>query len=514
MGHMDRRRSADRPPSGAMRSRPVDASGVGGASPPPNLVYILADDLGYGDVACLNPERGRIPTPCVDALAGQGMVFADMHSPSSVCTPTRYGILTGRYCWRTRLQSGVTTAYAPPLIARGRLTVPEFLRRHGYHTACFGKWHLGMTWPRQGDAIDFGLPIEDGPVDCGFDTYFGVNIPNWGPFCFIEDRRCLGTLSERMPKANPYGDAEGPMVPGWRAESILPTLTERASQYLLSRAGNPQPFFVYLALTSPHTPLAVNAPWQGCSGLNAYADFVMETDAMVGRVLDALERSGHAGNTLVVFTSDNGCAPYIGVQDLERQGHYPSARFRGYKADAWDGGHRIPFVTRWPGAVRPGSRCDQLACLTDLMATCAEILEDEVPDNAGEDSVSMLPLLRGADRAVRETVVHHSLNGRFAIRDRRWKLVLCAGSGGWSAPRDDVAREQGLPPVQLYDMQADPSETANLQAQHLPEVARLAGILSGLADNGRSTLGAPQSNDVPVDVCTGASLPWTNPPTE
>lgn len=480
----------------------------------PNIVTILADDLGYGDIAYLNPERGRIPTPCVDRLAEQGMAFTDMHAPSAVCTPSRYGVLTGRYCWRTRLQAGVTAAYDPPLIARGRLTVPELLRRHGYHTACVGKWHLGMTWPRRGEEVDFAQPIADAPVDRGFDEYFGVNIPNWGPFCFIDGNRCLGTLSERMPKKNPYGDAEGPMVPGWRPEAILPTITDRACEVVERHAGSDIPLFLYFALTSPHTPLAVNAPWKGKSGLNTYADFVMETDAMVGRVTEALDRAGLAENTLVLFTSDNGCAPYIGVEDLERKGHYPSAWFRGYKADAWDGGHRIPFIARWPGVVAPGSACGQLACLTDLMATCADLASARLPDDAGEDSVSILPLLRGEDRVVRQAVVHHSITGRFAVRDGRWKLVLCPGSGGWTAPRDEVAAQQGLPPVQLYDMEADPGETTNLQEEHPEVVARLAGLLERASAEGRSTPGARQANDVPVDIYKGAPRQRSNPDAE
>jgi arylsulfatase A-like enzyme len=376
-----------------------------------------------------------------------------------------------------------------------------------------------MNWPGATEAgsdagVDFAQPIADGPVGRGFATYFGVNIPNWGPFCFIENDRCVGTLSERMPKDNPYGDAEGPMVPGWDARQILPTITDRACEYISGRRGSDQPFFVYFPLTSPHTPLAVNAPWQGRSGLNTYADFVMETDAMVGRVVEALDESGQAENTLFIFTSDNGCAPYIGVDDLERQGHYPSAWFRGYKSDAWDGGHRIPFVARWPGVIAPGSKCAQLACLTDLMATCAELIGGTIPSDAGEDSVSILPLLRGEECRIRDTVVSHSINGRFALRENRWKLVLCPGSGGWTEPRDETALAQGLPPVQLYDMEADPAEASNLAQQEPAVVQRLTRMLEQMAAAGCTTPGPARSNDVAVDLFKGAPRQGEDPDTE
>ena len=462
----------------------------------PNIVFILADDLGYGDVHCLNPERGKIATPNIDRLATQGITFTDAHSSSAVCTPTRYGILTGRYNWRSRLQHGVLGAYGTPLIPSTRLTVPALLKQHGYATGCVGKWHLGWDWPKQGKKLDFARALTGGPTAVGFDYYFGTDVPNYPPYCFIENDRTVGIPSEPLPKRlleNHLAYIAGPALPGWKLEEILPAITGKACDFIQQQAKAKKPFFLYFPLTSPHTPLAPTKEWQGKSGLGRYADFVMETDAMIGRVLDTIDKSGAGGNTLVIVTSDNGCAPYIGVSEMEAKGHFPSAQFRGYKSDAWDGGHHIPFIARWPGTIKPGTHCPQVVCLNDLMATCAEILGTNLPDTDGEDSISILPLLRGEDRPTRANVVHHSIQGKFAIREGRWKLILCAGSGGWS-------KGGGTEPVQLYDMTADIGERKNLQAEHPDIVARLTKKLEKIVADGRSTPGPNQQNDVVVDI--------------
>ncbi|MCE5277379.1 MAG: sulfatase-like hydrolase/transferase [Planctomycetaceae bacterium] len=495
----------------------------------PNIIYILADDLGYGDVSCFNPQ-GKIPTPHLDRLAAGGMRFTDAHATSAVCSPSRYGVLTGRYNWRTRLQSGIVGVYGDPLIAPDRLTVAGLLKQSGYATACIGKWHLGQGWAFE-PTIDFvpdrskgatpatpqqqalwreafSKPTTGGPTTRGFDYYFGTDVPNWPPYCYIENDRTVGIPTEFLPArliGNNQGSIPGPALAGWNFEQLLPTYAQRAGDYIRRQARQPNPFFLYMPLTSPHTPLAVNDEWKGKSGLNLYADFVMETDAIVGRVLDALEQSGAADNTIVMFASDNGCAPYIGVPEMEAKGHFPSAQYRGYKADAWDGGHRIPFIARWPGVVKPGRTCDQTVCLSDLMATCSQITAQPLPDTAGEDSVSLLPLLQGQDRPVREHVVHHSITGKFAIRSGKWKLVLCGGSGGWASPNDAEAAKLGLPSIQLYDMQADPGERTNLHAERADVVETLSALLQRLVDAGRSTPGRPQSNDVPVDIWKGSS---------
>ncbi|MCE5324816.1 MAG: arylsulfatase [Planctomycetaceae bacterium] len=489
----------------------------------PNIIYILADDLGYGDVSCFNPQ-GKIPTPNLDRLAAQGMRFTDAHATSAVCSPSRYGILTGRYNWRTRMQSGIVGVYGDPLIACDRLTVAGLLKQAGYGTGCIGKWHLGMGWSFKATADfhgcdgkpatpkqkalwreAFSKPTTGGPTTRGFDYYFGTDVPNWPPYCYIENDRTVGIPTEFLPArllGNNQASQPGPALEGWNFEQLLPTYAAKADEYI--RAQQDKPFFLYMPLTSPHTPLAVNKEWKGKSGLNLYADFVMETDAIVGRVLKSLADSGAPDNTLVMFASDNGCAPYVGAAEMEAKGHFPSERYRGYKADAWDGGHRIPFIARWPGVVKPGATCEQTVCLSDLMATCAQIIDKPLPDSAGEDSVSILPLLQGGAGPVREHVVHHSINGKFAIRSGKWKLVLCGGSGGWASPNDEQARKQKLPPIQLYDMEADPGERTNLQANRRDVVDSLSTLLQKLVDQGRSTPGKPQDNDAPVDIWKGS----------
>jgi arylsulfatase A-like enzyme len=340
-------------------------------------------------------------------------------------------------------------------------------------------------------------------------------VPNWPPYCFIENEHTVGIPTVPLPKellGNNLASMSGLAVPGWSLENILPTLADKACNFVSSHAKAGQPFFLYLPLTSPHTPLAPSKEWQGKSGLGRYADLVMETDEVVGQVLAALDKSGVADNTLVLLASDNGCAPYVGVTDekkggmekykeLEAKGHYSSYLFRGHKSDIWEGGHRIPFLVRWPGKVQAGSTSDQLFSLVDFMATCADILQAKIPANAGEDSVSLLPVLLGkATTPVHEAVVFHSINGSFAIQQGNWKLELCAGSGGWGQPASKTATAEGLPPVQLYDMSKDIGEQTNEYNQHPEIVAQLTKLLEKYVADGRSTPGAPQTNDVTVEI--------------
>jgi len=453
--------------------------------PQPNIVYILADDLGYGDVSGLNPERGKIATPHLDRLAKQGMTFTDAHSGSSVCTPTRYGLLTGRYAWRTRLQSGVLSDYVQPLIAADRLTVPGMLKQNGFHTACIGKWHLGYTVEDgaagkkkrgKGEGASVGAVTRDGPVTRGFDHFFGFHHARMMKSVFEDDRVTM--IVEPV--------------------DMLPLLAAQSTAYIRERAKSGQPFFLYLPLNSPHTPIVPSKAWKGKSGLGDYADFVMETDWAVGEVLGAIDEAGIANDTLVIFTSDNGCSPAAGTNELEQQGHFASGPYRGYKADIWDGGHRVPFFVRWPAKVKAGSKSTQLICHTDLMATCADLLDLTLPANAGEDSVSMLPVLLGETGPSNRVVVHHSINGRFAIRQGRWKLCLCPGSGGWSQPGDAEATKRGLPETQLYDIIADFAETTNLSDAHPEIIAKLTQQLRDSVSKGRSTPGANQSNDAKI----------------
>ena len=487
----------------------------------PNIVVLYADDLGYGDVQCYNPERGKIPTPHIDRLAAEGMRFTDGHSSSGVCTPSRYTILTGRYHWRSRLQRGIVGLWGGPLITPDRLTIGGLAKQKGYNTACVGKWHLGWNWPipaakkklfrttgyrgkKDLKATDehrvawrevFSKPIPGGPTAVGFDEYFGTDVPNWPPYCFIENDRTVGIPSE-------YGDAklfvrnqasqQGPALKGWTLEPILPALGDRAAAFIEREAKTPEPFLLYLPFTTPHTPLSVNKEWIGKSGINLYADLVMETDAIVGQVLKALEKSGAAKNTLVIFTSDNGCAPYIGVADMEKKGHYASGPLRGYKADAWEGGHRVPFIVRWPGVVKPGSVNDQLVHQADLLATFAEVLGVKLPADAGEDSFSLMSLLKGGNQPVRETSVSCSIGGTPSVRKGSWKYIAAPGSGGWGKGGDQSQ------PVQLYNLANDLGEETNLASAEPKRLEEMKALLETIVTRGRSTPGKAQNNDVKV----------------
>jgi arylsulfatase A len=448
------------------------------------------------------------------------MVFTDAHSGSAVCSPTRYGVLTGRYAWRSRLQEGVLGGCSPRLIEPGRLTVAELVRRAGYRTTAIGKWHLGMDWvlhpgkPRFGDDIekgadgwnvDFTQPIANGPNAVGFDEYFGISASlDMVPYTFIENDRVAAVPTvdkEFLMMHGREGKAtrKGPAAAKFEAVDVLPALTSRAVATIRRCADDAmagRPFFLYLALAAPHTPIEPTASWLGRSGLNPYGDFVMQVDAAVGEVLDALEERGMAGETLVIFTSDNGCSPEAKFDELRARGHDPSAGFRGTKADIFEGGHRVPFLVRWPGVVAPGRRSNQLIGLMDLMATCAELVGLRLPDDAGEDSVSFLPALQGRDRGpLREALVHHSVNGSFAIRQGDWKLAFCGDSGGWSAPRPGTKDAEGLPPLQLYNLATDPAERHNVQDQHPDVVARLTSLMEKYVADGRSTPGPTRKND-------------------
>lgn len=486
---------------------------VSAIAAPPNFVVILADDLGWGDMHANNPQRSRIPTPHMDRLAASGMRFTDGHSSSGCCSPSRYTLLTGRYHWRTTLQSGIVPVWGQPLIAPDRPTIASLAKSRGYATACIGKWHLGRSWPitdaqkplftgfggKAGGGGDvsteitqahrdawqavFSQPIPNGPTTRGFDHYFGTDVPNWPPYCFIQNDRTVGIPSELLPPeklVRNQASIQGPALPDWQLEPILPALAERAASFIHTQATAATPFLLYLPLTSPHTPLAVNAEWKGKSGLNSdYADLVMETDAVLGHILDTLDAAGVSENTFVLFTSDNGCASYIGVRELERQGHFPSGPFRDYKASVYEGGHRVPFLIRWPGVTQPGAVCEQLVLQADLLATLAEILDLTLPDNAGEDSFNLLPLLQGNNLPVRNSAVNTACNGLPSYREGSWKYIA-------------------KPSPELYNLHDDPAEAVNLAEQHPDRVKDMQAAFEQTIRNGRSTPGSPQKNDIRV----------------
>lgn len=436
----------------------------------------------------------------MDQLAREGMTFTDAHSSSSVCTPTRYSILTGRYNWRTHLQKQVIMGFDPPLISTDRLTVASFLKQQGYNTACIGKWHLGLGLkttdgePINQDGItnvDWKAPITGGPVDLGFDYFWGIssslNIP---PYVYIENDRFVADEIVLHRKGR-----KGPKEASFDDVQTLPLITQKTIEFI-QQQDRSTPFFAYVSLTSPHTPIVPTSEWKGKSGIGDYGDFVIHTDAIIGEIADALDASGLGENTLFIVTSDNGTSKWCGTDKLLEQEHYFSAQFRGSKGDLWDGGHRVPFIVRWPAQVKAGSVSDQLISLNDLMATAADMTHAKLPETSGEDSVSFLAALSGEPIvSSRKGVVHHSFSGHFAYRKGKWKLLLSKASGGWTVPTEGQAPADA-PHLQLYNMEADPGETTNLYASH-PEIAeRLLKQLESEVAAGRSTAGKRLKNDV------------------
>lgn len=492
-------------------------SGLGAASASrPNVLVIYTDDQGYGDMGALNPQS-KIPTPHLDRLAREGLLFTDGHCADTVCTPSRYALLTGRYAWRTHLKRAVLHAEGDCLIAPGRMTVASLLRDHGYRTAMFGKWHLNMRFPGSVGQRDWSQPILDGPMAHGFDEFFGIPASmNYGVLTFIANDRVTDPPSRwtrRKPTAEagnfrfmpPYdAERQGPedieIAPSFRDEICLRVCTEQAVAFLERHAATRpgQPFFLYLALNSPHLPHCADPEFTGRSRVGAYGDFMLETDHRVGQVLAALDRLGLARDTLVLQSSDNG--PENGYAERERTyGHASNGGLRGGKRDIYEGGHRVPFVVRWPAVVRAGRTCAEPVGQVDLLATCADLLGVKLPADAGEDSFSLLPALRGDEypRPLRGALIHHSGSGFFAIREGAWKLNLFRGSGGSLAPRW-IAPRPGEPAFELYDLVRDLRETTNVAAQHPDVTARLSALATRLVREGRSTPGPARANDGPA----------------
>jgi arylsulfatase A-like enzyme len=468
----------------------------------PNVLYILADDLGYGDVGYLNPES-KIATPNIDRLASQGIRFTDAHDPTALCTPTRYSILTGRYCWRSRLKNGVLLPWGSPLIEKGRLTVPALLRSCGYDAAAIGKWHLGWDWPTKDGRpphfendhtnVEFTKLISEGPTTRGFDSYFGTDVPNYPPYCFIGNDKTVGIPTEVLPLERLYAEAPkmgygpldlrpGPMLRGWELVNILPQLTDRAVQYISSRAKQPEvPFFLYFALTGPHTPIVPAPEFQGKSKAGPYGDWVCQLDWTVGQVLAALDRSGMADDTLVIFTSDNGPA-YDAYDRAKEYKHYSMGQWRGVKSDMWEGGNRVPFIARWNGRIKAGAESHETICQTDLMATIAAIVGARLPSNAGEDSYNILPaLLQQKEIApIREATVVTSGSGHFAIRQGPWVFIDYPIGGDVKEPAWYQADRDYHPhqfPGELYNLQQDPPERNNLYGERPDMVRKLKTLL-------------------------------------
>ncbi len=463
----------------------------------PNIIYIMADDMGYGDLGCYGATKIR--TPHADRIAAEGMRFTDAHSASAVCTPSRYSVLTGRYCWRSPLKRWVLWGFEPPLIEPGRLTIARMLQQVGYATAAVGKWHLGLGWTTRdgeppaddGANVDYSIPIRGGPLERGFDTCFIITGSlDMAPYCFIQDDHTVGLPSVEKRPYNPQ-QRKGLMVPDWDDAQVDLTFTRQAVAFIDQhmRRDPDRPFFLYLTPSAPHRPCVPPDFVKGASQAGERGDMVAMVDWMVGQVDEALHHHKIADRTLIVVTSDNGAR--LTNYDGRDYGHKSCGDLRGQKADIWDGGHREPFVARWPGQIPAGAVSHEPICLVDLMSTVAEIVGYPLPPDAAQDSYSILPALLGQPTTapIREAVVHHSGDGMFSIRQGPWKLIAGLGSGGFSEPRH-VEPRPGDPLGQLYRLDADLGEARNLWADRPDIVAQLSALLQRYREQGFSRPGA------------------------
>ena len=469
----------------------------------PNVIVIYVDDMGYGDASGLNPEA-KFRTPHIDRLAKEGMTFTDGHSSDTVCTPSRYGLLTGRYSWRTTMKRGVMGAEGACLITEGRMTLASFLRDNGYTTGMVGKWHLGMDFPGTKGNRDWTKPTLDMPLDKGFDYFWGIPASmNYGVLAWFDGRmaKVPPTLFTRK-KPNqialddyrikpPYQDKpvkpnDLEVAPNFVDIDCLDRFTEKSIEWLdcqVKSARAREPFMLYLSHTSPHKPVIPLKRFRGQGDAGAYGEFMIETDWHVGRILDWLDENKLADNTLVLFTSDNG-PEKTWRKRIEKFGHRSNGIYREGKRSIYEGGHRVPFLVRWPAKVKAGSKWDRPVCQTDLLATFAEMLGTKLPDNAGEDSVSFYRALTGQPAPERLAMIHHGVQGRYAVREGKWKLIMEDG-------RKSAKRE-------LYDLKADPGETTNLIAKYPALAKRLAKRITEIVENGRTTPGQSQKNDTPL----------------
>jgi arylsulfatase A-like enzyme len=478
----------------------------------PNIIYILADDLGYGDLKCFNPYS-KIPTPNLDNMAKNGIKFTDAHTSSAVCTPTRYGILTGRYNWRSSLKSSVLSGYSKSLIKQKQTTIAEMLKIQGYSTAYIGKWHLGWDWNfikaddkldiddlNTAPEVDFSIPVKNGPSTHGFDYSFGFSGSlDMAPYVYVENDKATMVPSKNTVSVDEKGYwRKGLTSDDFNHSNLLQDLTDKAVNYINKKAKSNSPFFLYFPLPAPHTPILPTTEFLGKSNTNMYGDFVMQVDDVVRQIRETLKKQGISENTMLVFVSDNGCSPRANYEELAKVDHNPSYVFRGHKADIFEGGHRVPFILEWPEKVMKNTSSNKTICTTDFFATCADIVGYKIQDGEAVDSYSMLSIITGkSDEIIREYTVHHSINGSFAIRKGNWKLILCPDSGGWSypTPQEYKANKMDLPAMQLYNLAADIGEKNNLINEYPEKAAELKAAIKKIIINGRSTPGQIQENE-------------------
>jgi len=481
----------------------------------PNILILYADDLGFGDLTCYN-AKSKIPTPNLDQLAKQSLRFTDGHSSSGICTPSRYALLTGRHHWRDF--HGIVNAFGGSVFKPERTTMPEMLKTKGYKTAAIGKWHLGWDWDALKkpdakpaaettgkrkrktwgpEAFDWSKSIPDGPLAHGFDHYFGDTVINFPPYCWIEDDKVVQAPDVIMDssKFKPIKEGNwefrpGPMIKGWNPYDNIPTTTKRGVEYIKAQAKSDEPFFLYFAFPSPHAPIIPNDAFDGKSGAGPYGDLVNETDDACGQLLRALQESGQAENTIVIFTADNGPEKYAYARDEKFQ-HWSAHPLRGLKRDIYEGGHRVPFMVKWPGVTNPGKVSDALVSQIDLMATIASAIEFELPDDCAEDSHDLMPILKGESDSVRQSHVHNTRANQYAIRSGDW--VLVATKDGYMSGRNkDWEKRHGYPadnntPAELFNLKDDIHQRYNLADQNLEKAAELQTLLKKIREQGYSS---------------------------
>ena len=483
---------------------------AGTESKHPNVLILYADDLGFGDLQCYHPES-KIPTPNLDKLASEGMRFLDGHSSSGICTPSRYALLTGRHHWRKFY--GIVNAFGDSVFSPQSLTMPEMLQEKGYRTAVIGKWHLGWNWAaiRKPDAqqigegrrkswgpeaFDWSKSVPNGPLDHGFDHYFGDTVINFPPYAWIEDDKLvkaptvlMDTSRWKKIKEGGWECRPGPMTDDWDPYENIPTTTAKGVEYIKKQKGSEKPFFLYFAFPSPHAPIIPNDEFDGKSEAGPYGDFVYETDDACGRLLRALEESGQADNTVVIFTADNGPEKYAYARD-EKFGHWSAHPLRGLKRDIYEGGHHVPFIVKWPGVTEGGSVSNALVSQIDIMATVAGAVGSELPKDAAEDSHDMMPVLKGEDVAIRTSHIHNTREESWAIRVGDWLLVV--GKNGYHSKVDPKWEERrGYPAdneadVELYNLAKDIGQKNDLAGKHPDKVAELKKLLTTIREQGHS----------------------------